>query len=138
MDIVSFILEYGVLILSIICAIVSIIIAIVKAAKNGNIKGVVKLLQYIPDLVRKAEELFGKGNGKAKFTYVYTELKIMALQNNVKFDENLFAAQIEDVVATTKSVNVETTPTSAENDKNSGVGSSIENNAVIVEDNVNI
>ena len=54
--------------------------------------------------------MFGKGNGVAKLNYVLTKLRIYALEHNVKANTEELTAQVNSVVATTKTVNVETTP----------------------------
>ena len=86
MSFVDFIIKYGVMILSIIATIASLIIAWVKAKHSGNTKGLLSIVERIPSLVTTAESLFGSGKGSAKLDYVLTQLRLYALQQNVKVD----------------------------------------------------
>lgn len=106
MSFVDFIIKYGVMILSIIATIASLIIAWVKAKRSGNTKGLLAILEQIPSLVTTAESLFGSGKGSAKLDYVLTQLRLYALQQNVKVNVEDLTAQINSVVDATKNVNV--------------------------------
>ena len=106
MTFVEFIAKYGILILSIITTILSLIIAWVKAKRTGNTRGLLAILEQIPSLVTTAESLFGSGKGSAKLDYVLTQLRLYALQQNVKVNVEDLTAQINSVVDTTKNVNV--------------------------------
>ena len=106
MSFVDFIIKYGVMILSIIATIASLIIAWVKAKRTGNAKGLLAILEQIPSLVTTAESLFGSGKGSAKLDYVLTQLRLYALQQNVKVNVEDLTAQINSVVDATKNVNV--------------------------------
>lgn len=107
MSFVDFMLKYGITILSVIATIISLIIAFLKAKKTGNSKGMVALLEKIPSLVTTAESLYGKGKGTAKLDYVLTQLRLYALQSNIKVDINDLTAQINSVVETTNNVNID-------------------------------
>ena len=106
MSFVDFIIKYGVMILSIIATIASLIIAWVKAKRSGNTNGLLAILEQIPSLVTTAESLFGSGKGSAKLDYVLTQLRLYALQQNVKVNVEDLTAQINSVVDATKNVNV--------------------------------
>lgn len=106
MGFVEFITKYGLIILSAIATIVSLILALVKAKKSGNTKGIVAMLELIPSLVITAESLYGSGKGSAKLDYVLTQLRLYALQNNIKVDVEDLTAQVNSVVETTNNVNV--------------------------------
>ena len=106
MSFVDFIIKYGVMILSIIATIASLIIAWVKAKRSGNTKGLLAILEQIPSLVTTSESLFGSGKGSAKLDYVLTQLRLYALQQNVKVNVEDLTAQINSVVDATKNVNV--------------------------------
>ena len=106
MSFVDFIIKYGIMILSIIATIASLIIAWVKAKRTGNTKGLLAILEQIPSLVTTAESLFGSGKGSAKLDYVLTQLRLYALQQNVKVNVEDLTAQINSVVDATKNVNV--------------------------------
>lgn len=107
MSFVDFMVKYGITILSVIATIISLIIAFIKAKKTGNSKGMVAILEKIPSLVTTAESLYGKGKGSAKLDYVLTQLRLYALQSNIKVDINDLTAQINSVVETTNNVNID-------------------------------
>lgn len=107
MSFVDFMVKYGITILSVIATIISLIIAFIKAKKTGNSKGMVAILEKIPSLVTTAESLYGKGKGTAKLDYVLTQLRLYALQSNIKVDINDLTAQINSVVETTNNVNID-------------------------------
>ena len=109
MQFVNFILDYGVTIISILATIVLFVIYIIKAHRSGNTKGLLSIYSQIPQLVSKAEEIFGKGNGVAKLNYVLTELRIYAIQHGINITEQELEQQIENVVTTTKNVNTDKT-----------------------------
>lgn len=113
MQVLDFIFNYGVTILSILILIVGLIFSSIKAHKVGNTKGVLEMYAKIPSLVATAESLFGKGNGVAKLNYVLTELRVYALEHNIKVDSKEIEMQVNSVVDTTKIVNVDK-PTNAE------------------------
>lgn len=106
----QFFAEYWSVLLSALLTIASLIWGIVEAKKKGNKKGLLEMTTLIPTLVAEAEQMFGKGNGVAKLNYVLTKLRIYALEHNVKANTEELTAQVNSVVATTKTVNVETTP----------------------------
>ena len=139
MSFVDFIVKYGIMILSIIATIASLIIAWVKAKHTGNTKGLLAIVERIPSLVTTAESLFGSGKGSAKLDYVLTQLRLYALQQNVKVDVEDLTAQINSVVDATKNVNVNVstnTPSSTEAPSESRA--STENSTAITQDNINI
>lgn len=110
MVVIQFLLDNFVTILSLIALVISLIITIIKAKKNGNIKGVLDLVGLIPNLVVQAETLFGKGNGTAKLNYVLTELRVYALENGISVTNEELKLQVESVVSATNQVNTEKTP----------------------------
>ena len=138
MSFVDFIVKYGIMILSIIATIASLIIAWVKAKRTGNTKGLLSIVERIPSLVTTAESLFGSGKGSAKLDYVLTQLRLYALQQNVKVDVEDLTAQINSVVDATKNVNVVVTekPRTAEASNESGACT--DNSTAINQDNINI
>ena len=138
MSFVDFIVKYVVMILSIIATIASLIIAWVKAKHTGNTKGLLAIVARIPSLVTTAESLFGSGKGSAKLDYVLTQLRLYALQQNVKVDVEDLTAQINSVVDATKNVNVVATekPRTAEASNESGACT--DNSTAINQDNINI
>ena len=138
MSFVDFIVKYVVMILSIIATIASLIIAWVKAKRTGNTKGLLAIVERIPSLVTTAESLFGSGKGSAKLDYVLTQLRLYALQQNVKVDVEDLTAQINSVVDATKNVNVVVSekPRTAEASNESGACT--DNSTAINQDNINI
>lgn len=133
MTFVKFLELYGATIISVIITIASLVVAFIKAKKNGNAKGMLAIVEAIPSLVTNAEGLFGKGNGQAKLDYVLTQLRLFALQNNIKVNVTDLTEQVNNVVKTTKEVNVEATPTII-TESNASVNSDASNNQV----NINI
>lgn len=102
MNILLFLKEYGFLILSAIITIVSIFIAL---KNSGSKKGFLSLLSLIPPLVIEAENMFGSGKGANKLNWVLTQLRIRALENNIKVSDAELTAHIENVVNATNNVN---------------------------------
>lgn len=138
MSFVDFIIKYGVMILSIIATIASLIIAWVKAKRTGNAKGLLAILEQIPSLVTTAESLFGSGKGSAKLDYVLTQLRLYALQQNVKVNVEDLTAQINSVVDATKNVNVVKTETPHPTETPAESGAVTENSPANTKDFVNI
>lgn len=137
MSFLDFMLKYGLMILSIVATIASLIIAWVKARRTGNTKGMLAIIQKIPSLVTTAESLYGSGRGSAKLDYVLTQLRLYALQQNVKVDIEDLTAQINSVVDATKNVNVVTTkPSTNETPVNTGADTS--NSEINDKDIINI
>ena len=106
----EFILKYGVVILSCIATLTSIIIALIKAKHNGNNTRLIDLLAEIPMLVIKAEAMFGRKHGAEKLDYVLTQLRIKALQRGISVSDEYLVSQVNSLVDATKNVNTATTP----------------------------
>ena len=139
MSFVEFFTKYGVMILSILATIASLVIMLMKAKRTGNTQGLLAIVQKIPSLVTTAESLFGSGKGSAKLDYVLTQLRLYALQQNVKVDVEDLTAQINSVVDATKNVNVNvSTNTPSPNETPSESRASTENSTAITQDNINI
>ena len=138
MSFVDFIIKYGVMILSIIATIASLIIAWVKAKRTGNTKGLLSIVELIPSLVTTAENLYGSGRGSAKLDYVLTQLRLYALQQNVKVDVEDLTAQINNVVDATKNVNVVKTETPNPTKTITESRADAENSSAITQDTINI
>lgn len=102
MNILLFLKEYGILILSAIITVVSIFITLKNSERK---KGILNLLSLIPPLVIEAENMFGSGKGANKLNWVLTQLRIRALENNVKVSDAELTAHIENVVNATNNVN---------------------------------
>lgn len=138
MSFVDFIAKYGIMIMSIIATIASLIIAWVKAKRTGNTKGLLSIVERIPSLVTTAESLFGSGKGSAKLDYVLTQLRLYALQQNVKVDVEDLTAQINSVVDATNNVNVVKTKTPCPTDSTVESRADAENSPAITQDTINI
>lgn len=134
----DFILDYGLLILSIIATIASLIIAWVKAKHTGNAKSLMSIVERIPSLVTTAESLYGSGKGSAKLDYVLTQLRLYALQQGVKVDVEDLTAQINSVVEATKSVNVVKAETPSPTETPAESRADAENSPTITQDTINI
>ena len=137
MSFVDFIVKYGIMILSIIATIASLIIAWVKAKRTGNTKGLLSIVERIPSLVTTAESLFGSGKGSAKLDYVLTQLRLYALQQGVKVDVEDLTAQINSVVEATKSVNVIKAETPSPTETTAESGAVTENSPANTQDFTN-
>ena len=138
MSFVDFIVKYGLMILSIIATIASLIIAWVKAKRTGDAKGLLAIVERIPSLVTTAESLFGSGKGSAKLDYVLTQLRLFALQQGVKVDVEDLTAQINSVVEATKTVNVIKTETPSPTETTAESGAVTENSPANTKDFINI
>lgn len=106
----EFILKYGVVILSCIATLASVIIALIKAKHSGNNTRLIDLLAEIPMLVIKAEAMFGRKHGAEKLDYVLTQLRIKALQRGINVSDEYLVSQVNSLVNATKNVNTATTP----------------------------
>lgn len=138
MSFMDFIVKYGIMILSIIATIASLIIAWVKAKSIGNTKGLLAIVERIPSLVTTAESLFGSGKGSAKLDYVLTQLRLYALQQNVRVDVEDLTAQINSIVDTTKNVNVVKAEVPNQTEANTESRADAENSPAINQDTINI
>lgn len=134
----QFFAEYWSVLLSALLTLASLIWAIIQARKTGNKKGLLEMTALIPSLVAEAEQMFGGGNGVAKLNYVLTKLRIYALEHNVKANTDELTAQVESVVATTKTVNVEKTPSTNTQAVDNDNGALAENTTTNSQVNVNI
>ena len=138
MSFANFLLANWYVIVSIAVTVASIVWAIIKQVKAGNTKGIVALLELIPSLVITAESLYGKGKGSAKLDYVLTQLRLYALQQNVKVDVEDLTAQINSVVDATKNVNVVKTETPSPTETPAESRADAENSPAITQDTINI
>lgn len=97
--------------------IVSIITNIVQRCKDKNKQQALtttldieqakaEIVDAIPTLVEKAEGMFGKGKGAMKLAYVMLELTNLCLTKNVTFAQGELEEKVNNVVKTTKKVNV--------------------------------
>lgn len=138
MSFVDFMIKYGLMILSIVATIASLIVAWVKAKRTGNTKSLLSIVERIPSLVTTAESLFGSGKGSAKLDYVLTQLRLYALQQNVKVDVEDLTAQINSVVDATKNVNVVVTEKPSTAEEHTESRADADNSTTINQDFINI
>ena len=137
MSFANFLMANWYVIVSIAVTIASIVWAIIKQVKAGNTKGIVALLELIPSLVITAESLYGKGKGSAKLDYVLTQLRLYALQNNIKVNTEDLTAQINSVVETTNNVNMDK-PALVKPRQEAQTGLATDSKPVDTQDTVNI
>lgn len=137
MSFADFLLANWYVIVSIAVTVASIVWAIIKQVKAGNTKGIVALLELIPSLVITAESLYGKGKGSAKLDYVLTQLRLYALQNNIKVNTEDLTAQINSVVETTNNVNMDK-PALVKPSQEAQTGLATDSKPVDTQDTVNI
>lgn len=123
LEIMAYLFENWLALLSILVTAISLIITIVKTIKNGKTEKVLAVVQQIPALVAQAEETFGLGHGEAKLNYVLTQLQLYALNNGIKVDTAYLTDQINSVVATTKVTNVAPSTMSTSNQEQSNTAS---------------
>ena len=98
-------ISIGVNVLALFISIFSVIRYLVK---NIGLKGselVAKLIALIPSYVTKAEQIFGRGNGTAKKSYVMQALEMLALKEGYSVDTGTLDQAVENVIAATKNVN---------------------------------
>lgn len=99
--------------ISFILGLVSALIPYLRTAKaKNNAEKVVKALsgfeiicRNIQQLVVKAEQ-FRNFSGAERKEWVMTQLRIIALENSIVFDESAVSEKVEEVVETTRKVNV--------------------------------
>ena len=137
MSFANFLMANWYVIVSIAVTVASIVWAIIKQVKAGNTKGIVALLELIPSLVITAESLYGKGKGSAKLDYVLTQLRLYALQNNIKVNTEDLTAQINSVVETTNNVNMDK-PALVKPRQEAQTGLATDSKPVDTQDTVNI
>lgn len=123
----EFILKYGVVILSCIATLASVIIALIKAKHSGNNTRLIDLLAEIPMLVIKAETMFGAKHGAEKLDYVLTQLRIKALQRGIVVGDDYLVSQVNSVVDATKNVN---TATPSQENNTTGNTCELDNNPI--------
>lgn len=137
MSFADFLMANWYVIVSIAVTVASIVWAIIKQVKAGNTKGIVALLELIPSLVITAESLYGKGKGSAKLDYVLTQLRLYALQHNIKVNTEDLTAQINSVVETTNNVNMDK-PALVKPSQEAQTGLATDSKPVDTQDTVNI
>lgn len=110
---ISDVLSWVIFGISFLLGLVSTLIPYLKTAKaKKNAEKVVKALsgfelicRNIQSLVVKAEQ-FRNFSGAERKEWVMTQLRIVALENSIVFDESAVSEKVEEVVSTTNKVNV--------------------------------
>ena len=132
-----FSLDEFISILLIIIGGISLLITYIRSRKNNGNVGQLTILQKIPELVVKAELMFGKGRGADKLQYVMTELRVFALENKIKIDNEFLKSQVNAMVDVTKNVNVtinnDTPQDSENNNRNTTTNENKQDNNTVVE-----
>lgn len=97
--------------LSLLIAVISFIVARVKAVKTGNLEAIQELDNLLQGLIITAEKTFGSGNGELKLDNVVTKATLYCLQNGIKITQAELTNKINRLVETTNNVNVNKTTT---------------------------
>lgn len=58
------------------------------------------LVQFLPALIKEAEDTIGAGNGVSKLAFVLRRLEGLCSKLNIEYDESFFAENIEAVLST--------------------------------------
>lgn len=95
------------LLLTIITTIISFVLYVYENLRKRNAKAVADVLANIPDLITKAESVFGKGRGADKLQWVLTQLRLIAMERKASVSQEELTAEIEKVVEATKNVNTD-------------------------------
>lgn len=86
-------------IISSIIALVSIATTLVTFIQKRKTKTIAEILRKVPLLVIEAEEIFGRGNGQAKFAYVTNKIQIECVKAHVTISDDEMSEAIENVLA---------------------------------------
>lgn len=92
--------------LSLLIAVISFIVARIKAVKSGNLEALQQLDNMLQSLIVTAEKTFGSGNGELKLDNVVTKATLYCLQKGIKISEDELVTKINQIVDTTNNVNV--------------------------------
>lgn len=95
------------LLLTIATTIASLVLYVLEAIKKKNAKAIQNVLSDVPELVTKAESLFGAGHGADKLQWVLTQLRLIAIEHHATVSQEELTAEIEKVVSATKNVNTD-------------------------------
>lgn len=104
-----------------VVAIITTVISVIKIVTKGKVDLQItqlsdyqKMYDKLKSLVKEAEDSYnsmknvkGLDAGKFKKNYVITKLQLYAVDNNIKFNENLWCMYLEDEIDYTNKVNVE-------------------------------
>lgn len=110
---ISDVLSWVIFGISFILGLVSTLIPYLKTAKAKNnaekvakaLSGFELICRNIQPLVVKAEQ-FRNFSGAERKEWVMTQLRIVALENSIAFDESSVSEKVEEVIQTTNKVNV--------------------------------
>ena len=81
-----------------IVSIVSLVVGIIIAIKNGHFKKLLGLYHTTKQKVAEAERIFGKGNGDKKFAYVFAQLIAYCATHKIKCSDAEIENKITDEV----------------------------------------
>lgn len=84
---------------SIIGIVYSFIATILKGKKSKLVRSA-QILQELPTYITEAETIFGSKTGVAKLAYVLSKINIACIQEHLKFDEEAWKNQVEDILQT--------------------------------------
>lgn len=97
-----------------IVSIVSLVVGIIIAIKNGHFKKLLNLYHITKQKVAEAERIFGKGAGEKKLAYVFAQLVAYCAKNKIKCSDAEIENKINDEVKfmnTHKELETESFPT---------------------------
>ena len=76
------------------------IIANKSKSKNQKLVELAKIVQKLPEYIKEAENIFGAQTGAAKLAYVLNKVQIECITNKVKYNEEQFKGEIENILST--------------------------------------
>lgn len=81
-----------------IASVVSLVVGIIIAIKNGHFKKLLGLYHVTKQKVAEAEKIFGQGNGDKKFAFVFAQLIAYCATNKIKYTDAEIENKINDEV----------------------------------------
>lgn len=83
-----------------IVTLISITTTLISFIQKRKTQTISSILRKVPYYVIEAENIFGAGNGQAKFSYVANKIQIDCVKARVKISDEEMATVIEDVLST--------------------------------------
>ena len=77
----------------------AVIDVLVSARKKRNVS-LYKIMQKIPSFILEAESVLSSGSGSSKLAYVLARIQNECILHHVKYDEEAFSKEIENVLST--------------------------------------
>ena len=79
-------------------SVITTVIATIKKEKTNKKNKLLEITNKIPGYVTEAEEIFGKGKGLAKMTYVLNLVQMDCLKANTEYNEEEVKEAVENVL----------------------------------------